>query len=155
MARREDGKQEIRSALRRENWSLSGPNRIVKIVPLQMPARSEVDGYITTGNFLIGKIPSQIERVLGLPLNYLCLGARVYRFRRLPMAHEYEYELTAKFPDGLAFNPAHSSPSYPPGSDKIHQWKIKKGCPIPVDESNALDLHPGHRFPYSWLTDHR
>jgi len=151
MARQEDWKQEVRSALRHENWSLSGPNRVVKIVPLQMPARSEVEGYITTGNFLIGKIPSQIERALGLPLNYLCFGARIYRFLRLPMAHEYEYELTAKFPDGLAFNTAHSNPSYPPGSDKIHQWRIKKGCAIPVDSSNALDLNPGSRFPYSWL----
>lgn len=78
MARPDNWRQEVRNALRRENWSLSGPNRVVKIVPLQMPARSEVEGYITTGNFLIGKIPSQIERSLGLPLNYLCLGARIY-----------------------------------------------------------------------------
>ena len=152
MARQEDWKQEARSAVRRENWSLSGPNRIVKVVPLQMPTRSEVDGYITTGQFLVGKRPSQIEHALGLPLNSLCFGARIYRLLRLPMAHEYEYELTAQFPDGLSFNPAHSDPSYPPGSNKIHQWKIKRGYVIPVDHSTALDLRPGHPFPYNWLT---
>jgi hypothetical protein len=129
---------------------LSGTNRIVKVVPLQRTKLDAADGYITTGNFLVGKLPSQIERTLGLPLNYLCLGARVYRFLRLPMAHEYEYELTAKFPDGLAFNAAHSHPSYQPGSDKIHQWRIKKDCQIPVDPK-TLDLQPGQRFPYDWL----
>lgn len=152
MARQEDWKKEARSAVRRENWSLSGPNRIVKVVPLEMPTRSEVEGYITTGQFLVGKRPSQIERALGLPANYLCLGARIYRFLRLPLSHEYEYELTAEFPGGLAFNPAHSDPLFPTGSSKIHQWRIKRGCPIPVDHSTALALHPGDRFPYDWLT---
>ena len=152
MTRHENWKQEVRDAIRRENWSLSGPNRVVKVVPLQISKLDAADGYITTGNFLVGKLPSQIERALGLPLNYLCLGARIYRFRRVPMAHEYEYELTAKFPDGLAFNAAHSHPSYQPGSDKVHQWRIKKGCQIPVDPTTALDLQPGQRFPYNWLT---
>jgi hypothetical protein len=151
MPRPDDWKGDVRSALRRENWSLTGTNRIVKIVPLQMPVRAAVEGYITTGNFLIGKIPSQIQHSLGLPLNYLCFGARIYRLLRLPLAYEYEYELTAKFPDGLAFNPAHGNPSFQPGSDKIHQWRIKKGCAIPVDASSALELRPGQRFPYSWL----
>jgi hypothetical protein len=152
MTRQEDWKHEVRDAVRRENWSLTGPNCVVKVVPLQMSPRSEVEGYITTGQFLVGKLPSQIERALGLPLNYLCLGARIYRLLRLPMAHECEYELTARFPDGLFFNPAHSDPRYPPGSNAIHQWRIKKGCAIPVDHSTALDLHPGRRFPYNWLT---
>jgi hypothetical protein len=152
MARQQDWRQEARAAVRSENWSLSGPNRIVKVVPLQIPKLHAAEGYITTGNFLVGKLPSQIERSLGLPLNHLCFGARIYRFLRLPMAHEYEYELTAKFPDGLAFNAAHSHPSYLPGSDKIHQWRIKKGCQIPLDPKTALDLHPGQRFPYNWLT---
>ena len=151
MARQEDWKQEAQDAVRRENWSLAGPNRIVKVVPLKRPQLREAAGYITTGNFLVGKLPSQIERSLGLPLNYLCMGARIYRFLRLPMASEYEYELTAKFPDGLAFNAAHSNPSYPPGSDKIHQWRIKEGCQIPIDQRTALDLPPGQRFPYNWL----
>jgi hypothetical protein len=151
MARQEDWKKEVRSAVRRENWSLSGPNRVVKVSPLQVPPRSEVDGYITTGQFLVGKLPSQIECALGLPLNYLCFGARIYRLLRLPMAHEYEYELTARFPDGLAFNPAHSDPRYPAGSNKIHQWRIKKGFAVAVDDAASLVLHPGQRFPYNWL----
>jgi hypothetical protein len=151
MVRTDDGQREIREAVRWENWSLRGPNCIVKVVALERPVLSAADGYITTGKFLIAKLPSQIERSLGLPLNSLCLGARIYRFLRLPMAHEYEYELTAKFPDGLAFNPAHGHPSYLPGSDKIHQWRIEKGSPVPVDAKTALELRPGQRFPYDWL----
>jgi hypothetical protein len=40
------------------------------------------------------------------------------------MSHEYEYEMSALFPDGLAFNPAHSNPEYPPGSPKMHQCDL-------------------------------
>ena len=151
MARASDWEQEVREALRGENWSLRGPNCIIKVKPLNSPVVTAAEGYITTGNFLLGKTPSQIERALGLPLNYLCLGARIYRFLRLPRAHEYEYELTAKFPDGLNFDPVHRDPSYLPGSDKIHQWRIKEKSQIPVDAKTALTLHPGQRFPYSWL----
>jgi hypothetical protein len=101
---------------------------------------------------LVGKFPSLIERELGLPLKFLCFAAHIYRFLRLPMACEYEYDLTTKFTGGLVFNPVHSDPSYPPGSDWIHQSRVKKGAQIPVDAKTALDLNPGQRFPFSWLT---
>jgi hypothetical protein len=78
-------------------------------------------------------------------------GARIYHLRRLPQTSEYDYELTAEFPGGLAYNPASSDPSYPPGSRKIHQWKIKDGVQIPVDSTNFLDLKPAQTFPGSWL----
>jgi hypothetical protein len=41
------------------------------------------------------------------------------------MSHEYEYEMTALFPGGLAFSPAHNNPEHPSGSPKMHQWNIK------------------------------
>lgn len=151
MARIDDWQREIHDGTRRESWSLRGPNRIVKVLPLGSIPQTSLGGYITVGSALLGKTPRQIEQALGLKRDYLAYGARIYRFTRLPMAHEYEYEMTAFFPDGLAFNPAHSNPEYPPGSQKIHQWKIKSGAQIPVDPANFLDLQPSQKFPYDWL----
>jgi hypothetical protein len=92
-----------------------------------------------------------MQTALGLPLGYLAKGARIYHFKRLPQPSEYEYELTAEFPGGLAYNPAYSDPSYPPGSRTVHQWRIKPGIQIPVDSTNFLDLKPGQVLPYTWL----
>jgi len=151
VARRTEWQRDIDDGIRKENWSLTGPNRIVKVVPLTMGPATSLGGYITVGRFLINKTPREIERDLGLNQNFLLSGARIYRFTRLPMTHEYDYELTALHPGGLAFNPAHSDPSYPPGSPVIHQWRIKPGVMIPVDGNRVLDLRPQDRFPYDWL----
>ena len=45
----------------------------------------------------------------------------------------------------------HRNLAYPPGSPKIHKWRIKPGVAIPVDAKNFLDLKPGQKFPYDWL----
>jgi hypothetical protein len=124
----------------------------VKVLPRHADFASRLGGYITVGSSLVGKTPEQIERDLGLKAWYLANGATIYRFTRLPLTHEYEYELTAFYPGGLAFNPAHGDESYPPGSRMIHQWRIKDGVRIPVDSNNALVLYPGRKFPYDWLT---
>ena len=137
-------------------WSLRGPTQVVKVVPRPRAGASpqtEVEGYITLGKYLLGKTPQQIERALGLKSGDLANGARVYRFTRLPQITEYTYELTTHHPDGLAYNPAHSDPRYPPGSRAIHQWRIKPGAKIPVDTVNFLDLSPTQALPYSWLTE--
>ena len=147
-----DWQREAYEAVRTEMWSLRGPSQIVKVVPSGWNAPSQLGGYITLGRFLLGKTPLQIEDALGLPSGFLSGGARVYRFTRLPSIHEYEYELTALNPGGLAYNPAHSDPNYPPGDRRIHQWRIRPGVQIPVDASNFLDLKPGQQFPYDWLT---
>jgi hypothetical protein len=151
MARMNDWQRDVHEAVRREMWCLRGPNQIVKVLPAGGTAASTLGGYITLGKFLLNKTPAQIETALGLPPSYLARGARIYHFKRLPQVSEYEYELTAEFPAGLAYNPAYSDPSYPPGSRTIHQWKIKSGVQIPVDSTNFLDLKPGHVFPYAWL----
>jgi len=152
MSRMNEWQREAHDAVRTEMWSLRGPSQIVKVVPAHWNAASHLGGYITLGKFLLGKTPNQIEAALGLPRDFLKAGARIYRFVRLPMVREYEYDLTAQYPGGLAFNPAHSDLNYPPGDRKIHQWKIKPGVQIPVDSINFLDLKPGQRFPYNWLT---
>ncbi len=150
MPRMEDWQRDVYEGLRSEDWSLRGTNCIVKVLPLGTPANA-LGGYITVGRSLLGKTPLQIEEALGLKSKYLNSGARIYRFTRLPMTHEYEYELTAEHPGGLAFNPAHSHPDYPPGSPVIHQWRIRENVYIPVDAKNFLDLHPTQKFPYDWL----
>jgi hypothetical protein len=150
VARITDWEKEVREGVRRENWSVAGPNRIVKVLPFGCPATS-LGGYITVGSSLLGKTAQEIERALGLERQYLINGARIYRFIRLPQVSEYEYELTAKFPGGLAFNPAHSNPSYPPGNSSVQQWRIKDGVRIPVDPVKFLDLPVNKKFPYDWL----
>lgn len=150
MPRTPDWKREIAEGVRKENWSIRGPNRIIKVLPLGTKAAS-LGGYITVGRHLVGKTPQQIEDALGLKRHYLKAGVRIYRFTRLPMQSEYEYELTAKYPDGLAFNPAHSNPHYLPGDPSIHQWRIKPGTQVPVDQRDFLELRPGQKFPYDWL----
>ena len=157
MSRTEDWRQEANEALKREGWSLFGASRIVKVMPLPLggtqalsaSGQSALGGYFTVAKALFGKTPLQIEQQLGLPYRYLANGARIYRFIRLPMAHEYEYELTAQDPGGLAYNPAHGDPAYTPGSGKIHQWRLKDGVQIPVDANNVIDLLPGQPFLYS------
>jgi hypothetical protein len=52
------------------------------------------------------------------------MGCRVYRFLKLPLQHEVEYELTAHYRNGLAFNAAMHDPAYGPGSKSIHQWRL-------------------------------
>jgi hypothetical protein len=146
-----DWQRETHEAVRKEMWSLRGPNHIVKVLPAGGTVSSTLGGYITLGRFLLNKTPVQIETALGLPPGYLVWGARIYHFTRLPQASEYEYELTAEFPDGQAYNPAYSNPSYPPGSRTIHQWRIKPGVQIPVDSTSFLYLKPWQVFPYAWL----
>jgi hypothetical protein len=151
MARMNEWQREIHEGLLNEDWSLSGRKAIVKVVPAGGAPASQKGGYITLGAFLLGKTPLQIQQDLGLPLGFLGNGARIYRFTRLPMKTEYEYELTADYPAGLAYNPAHFDPAYGPGSRKVHQWRIKPGTQIPVDPRNFLELKPGQKFPSDWL----
>lgn len=138
---------EIDEAVRRENWALAGPNRVIKIVPLSRAPTQVAGGYITVVKFVEGKDPQRIERDLGLPRTFLSSGVRAYGLARLPLAHEYEYDLTAKFPGGLHFNPAHSDPNYQPGAAQIHQWKIREGIVLPVDARQTIEVRPGQLFP--------
>jgi hypothetical protein len=147
MARMNDWQRDIYEGLRREGWSLTGPNAIVKVLPLAS-TRTGIDGYIALAKHLFGKTPKQIETDLGFESDFLKTGATICRLARLPRLDEYEYELTAKYPGGLAHNPAHGDPRYPPGSEKVHQWRIKKGAEIPI--SGSIQLRPADRFPYNW-----
>ena len=151
MPRMNDWQRDLHEAVRREVWSLRGPNQIVKVVAGGGGAASHQGGYITLGKFLLGKTPQQIEQALGLKSGLPTAGVRIYRFTRLPLVQEYEYELTAHYPGGLAYNPAHSDRNYLPGNPAIHQWRIGPGVQIPVDSHNFLDLKPGQTFPYNWL----
>jgi hypothetical protein len=107
------------------------------------PLASAATGYITLAKYITGKTPQQIEKDLGLPEGYLNSGARIYSFTRLPLSHEYEYELTAKYPDGLHFNSVHGDQRYLPGSDKIHQWRVRRDAKIPIDQGNTIAVGPG------------
>jgi hypothetical protein len=144
MSRQADWQQERRDAMRREAWSLFGPNRVVNVVPVGRPSASNLKGYVCLEKSILGKTPTSIEAILGLPLGFLAGGCRVYRLRRLPMTLEVEYELTAKHPNGQAFNAAMHDPAYSPGSSAVHQWRLLVEMPVEL----LADLSPDARFPY-------
>jgi hypothetical protein len=146
-----DWQREMHDGVRREKWSLRGPDLVVKVIGDPNATATALGGYITVGSSLVGKTPAEIEVALGLPDQHLAKGCAVFRFKRLPMAPEYDYELTAEYPGGLAYNPAHFDERYKPGSGAIHQWCIKPGVIIPVDPVRVLRLKPGQPFPYDWL----
>jgi hypothetical protein len=142
--RQADWQQEMRDAMLLEAWSLTGPNRIVKVVPNGRPMALALRGFVCLERSLVGKTSVAIEAALGLPVGHLLGGCRVYRFRRLPMSFEVEYELTAAHPNGLAFNPAVDDSTYPRGDGAIHQWRLLADLPVEL----LIDLPPGSRFPY-------
>jgi hypothetical protein len=141
MSRRSPWELDIRDALRGENWSLMGPNRIVKVLPLVQP--QSLGGYFTVARFIRRTTPQTIQAALGLEESFLDSGSMICNFTRLPMSHEYEYELTADYPDGLTFTFL-SNPRYLPGSSKIPQWRLKSEISIPVGE--VIRLQPGQLF---------
>ncbi len=83
MARLADREREMRDAMRGEGWSLSGPNRIVKVVPLGRPLAPLLKGYVGLEKSLLGKTPGGIEAALGLPSGSLSGGPRLYFFAQL------------------------------------------------------------------------
>ena len=152
MPRREDWEIDMDDAIKKEEWRLTGPNRPIKVVPAERPLESDVCGYFTLGKYLLRKTPAEIESDLGFPRDFLKHGARLYKFTRLPQSSEYEYELTADHPDGLADQGSFPRKTYyPPGSPKIKQWRILKGKIIPVDPE-YLTVRPNFRLPERWLT---
>ena len=149
-----DREKEISLTTRRENWTLIGTNRPVKVLSAevsqnmgQFRAQSgmRIGGYFTLAMFLIGKTPLEIKEVLGLRRDSMQHGAIILDFLRLPSPTEYTYELTTDHPGGVP-ETFMSDPNYPPGSPKIHQWQTTRGVSVPVDARNALFLPPGVKF---------
>lgn len=144
---RPDWQLDIDQALKRDQWALAGPNRVIKIVPLARATITSIGGYITLVKYVVGKSPQKIEKDLGLPTGHLSSGLRAYALIRLPLSSEYEHELTTKFPGGLHYNPAHFDPRYGPGAAHIHQWRIRDGVKLPVDMQRTIDVPPSTLFP--------
>lgn len=144
MGRQNDWQREMDEAIRREMWSLAGPNRIVKVVPLGRPPALRLKGFVCLEKHLVGKTPAAIEALLGAHTGSLVDGCSVYRFTRLPMSTEVEYELTTYFPDGWAYNPAMHDPNYPPGSKSVHQWRLLVDVPV----VHLLNLKKFEKYPY-------
>lgn len=139
-----DPDDDLRDVLRREPFVGVGPSRLVKVVALSgpVPLMSHASGYVTQEKFILGRTPADIERLLGVRIGSLGAGCRVYRLARAPGASECTYELTTEFPDGLAFNPAFSDPSFPPGASHVQQWQLLAEIPV----LHVCDLAPGQAY---------
>ena len=150
MGRKADWIIERELALRKEPWTLVGPGRLVKVVNAGTE-RTAAMGYITTGQSLLGKTALAIRNALGLNAEDIDKGLRIYKLARFPYLDEYEYELTAKYPDGLSHNPqSDKAAKYLEGSDHIPQWTILAGARIPV-KPDFLELALSEKFNYDWL----
>jgi hypothetical protein len=138
-----------RLGLRRENWADTGPRRLIKVVK---PATilSEARGYIMVGISIVGLTPKEIAVAAGLPPADYVDGAWIYKLGRKPSESEVEYDLTAKYPAGLAYREGLDDPNYLPGDETNHQWRIRDGLSIRV-LPDFLDLKPGQVLPYNWL----
>lgn len=154
MPRQDDWQVEIDLAKRRDLWTLSGPMGLIKVLPLQGPLPKALTGYITVAKNIIGCTPREIELKLGLPKEYLVFGARIFRFARLPQPSEYAYELTAYYPDGLAYSTFMGDERYKPGSSTTHQWKIREHINIPV-RADFLKVLPDTTVPAAWVHSYR
>lgn len=97
-------------------WSLTGSNRIVKVVSAKSEmalvtgsgsgtgsAKLSAKGYVTQEKYLYGKTAGGIERILGLRPGELSTMCYVYSFARLPTLDEVEFKFTCAFPDGKPF----------------------------------------------------
>ena len=149
---RTEWQREIDDVKRRENWTLVGNHKLVKVVPygrvMNTPNMTRAVGYVTQEMFLVGKTSRDIEIALGLQPFFLLRGCRVYKLSRLPSYSEFTYELTAAMPGGLAFNPAdaleahytgtQSDSYYPAGSSAIPQWNVTVSIPL----IHVIDLGP-------------
>lgn len=139
-----DPDDDLRDVLRREPFVGAGPSRLVKVAALDGPAplMSHASGYVTQEKFILGRTPAEIERLLGVRIGSLSGGCRVYRLARAPGPSECTYELTTEFPDGLAFHPAFSDPSFPPGAPYVQQWQLLARIPV----LHICDLAPGQTY---------
>jgi hypothetical protein len=143
--RAEDDEREMREALRLEPFVLGGVNQLVKVLPLSEGVRPTVSGYVTQERFLLGRTAADIERALGLPFGSLRSGCRVLRLQRQPGPSEVVYELTTKYPDGLAHT-ALSDRRYPSANKGfIHQWRLTKRFPATL----LCQLSPDMRYTIS------
>jgi len=120
----DDYTREMADALRLEPFTQGGSNRLVKVLAISDGVPVSVGGYVVQEKFLVGCTPPEIEKRLGLPLNSLALGCRILGLRRQPGPSEVSYELTTKYPDGLAHTIL-SDQRYPPGNKAfVHQWRL-------------------------------
>jgi len=142
--------REMRDAVRREPFVQGGVSQLVKVVSISdVPASRlnnahyvfPVTGFVTLERFLLGDTPEQIEQNLGVRHHQLHAGCLVFGLQRQPGPTEIDYELTAEYPDGVAFTVL-SSQDYPPGDTRIHQWRLLVSIPGVL----LCRLTPGMRY---------
>ena len=146
MARKPQWRADIEEMIGHERWALTGRLSLVKVTPAEAPAATTQGNYFTTAGFIGDLTPPLIEERLGFKSNTFSRGMRIYTLARLPIASEYTYELTTKFPDGLAYIEGRSDPRYPPGKGVAHQWCLRPGVRIAVVPARTVLIAPSERY---------
>ena len=131
--------REIQDALRLEPFFQGGNSRLVKVLSIRDGIPKTVRGFVTQERFILGLTPREIEQALGLKVDSLLLGCRVFKLAKPPGPSQVVYELTTKYPDGLACT-VMSDRAYPP-SDKlyIHQWRLLAEMPAILLQQLAVN----------------
>lgn len=120
-----------------------GPYNLVKVTAATGPLLEHAWGYVTLQSELREKTPLQIERLLGLKAGTLSLGARIYRFKRLPEKDEFEVRGYSSLPDGLRLKTHRQADAagYPRGQ-MAWQIRLTQACPVEL----AAQIRPGQLF---------
>jgi hypothetical protein len=137
-----DDEREMREALRLEPFFQGGLSRLVKVLALPDGIPSSVGGYVTQEKFLLGQIPVEIEKALGMRFGSLQSGCRVFRPLRQPGPSQVVYELTTKNPDGLAHTALSDQRFLPSTKAFIHQWRLTTQIPVTL----LCQLGPNTRY---------
>ena len=137
-----EAEREMRDATRHEPFVQGGLSRLVKVIPATREIPAMVTGYVTQEKFLLGLTPLEIARALGLPLSEFKPGCRILELKWQPGPSQVVYELTTKYPDGLAYSVL-SDERYPAGTKShIHQWRLTRMIPATL----LCDLAPDARY---------
>lgn len=119
---------------------------------------TQMGGYFGVLRAISGRTPEQMEDLLGFHRGYLASGATVWKFKDLPLPHQFELRGYSHLPDGGEFNgqvirTAPGRPvfvdsqgqlvEFPPGLG-VEQWKIVDG--LRLDAVEIARLLPGQKF---------
>lgn len=122
----------------------SGQRRLVKCVPKHYTRLTEVDGYITDIQSVLGRTPEELASILGVAS--LDKGATVYELTPAGLQTLTEKDIGLR---GYTQSPGGHSPDiapdrrYPVGQGSP-QWELIRGHKKPVVK--LADLDPGSRF---------
>jgi hypothetical protein len=108
-------------------WKRGGMDTLVKVAPRgTTPNPAFAAGYCTTFKYVVGRIPNEIEEIVGLAKgSKLVGGADIFIVDPLPQPAQFELRGYSQCPAGISTNALGyiPHPGYPPGLG-APQWEL-------------------------------